>query len=81
MSNEFDESYEKLEQLEASVLENIDEIVPIEQIEMVFEDPCIIEESQVDMSTCFCLNSCGSNYSRNGECICLSSCGSNYNKG
>lgn len=81
MNKEFFESNEKLEQMEASVLENIDEVTPIEQNEVEFEAPCSIEEPQVEMSTCSCLSSCGSNYSRNGECSCLSSCGSNHNKG
>ena len=81
MNKEFFESKEKLEQLEASVLENLDEVTPIEQNVTEFESPCNLEEPQVEMSTCSCLSSCGSNYSRNGECSCLSSCGSNHNKG
>lgn len=81
MNKEFFESSEKLEQLEASVLESLDEVTPIEQNELEFESPCILEEPQIEMSTCSCLSSCGSNFSRNGECVCLSSCGSNHSKG
>ena len=81
MNKEFFESNEKLEQLESSVLENLDEVTPIEQNITEFESPCNLEGPQVEMSTCSCLSSCGSNYSRNGECSCLSSCGNNHNKG
>lgn len=81
MNKDFFEANEKLEQLESSALENLDEVTPIEQNEMEFEYPCNLEEPQVEMSTCSCLSSCGSNYSRNGECSCLSSCGSNHSKG
>lgn len=28
--------------------------------------------------SCSCYQSCGSNFSRNGECSCYTACGSNY---
>lgn len=80
MSNEKFELNEKLEQLETAALENVDEVAPIESNEEKLETSECVEEPQVEMSTCTCMNSCGSNYSR-GDCVCMNNCGNNYSKG
>lgn len=80
MSNEKLELNEKLEQIEAAALENIDEVAPIESNEEKIETSDCVEEPQVEMSTCICTNSCGNNYSRGG-CICSNNCGNNYSRG
>lgn len=79
MKNEFSEINDKLEKLEGSFLDNLDQIAPLE-FSYINND---VQESvhQVEYSTCGCYSSCGSNYSRNGKCSCYTSCGSNYNKG
>ena len=80
MSNEKLELNEKLEQIEAAALENIDEVAPIESNEEKIETLESVAEPQVEMSTCICTNSCGNNYSR-GDCICTNNCGNNYSRG
>lgn len=78
MKNEFSEINDKLEKLEGSFLENIDQIAPLEFSDINND----VQDSmhQVEYSTCGCYSSCGSSYSRNGKCSCYTSCGSNYNK-
>lgn len=79
MKNEFSEINDKLEKLEGSFLESLDQIAPLEFSDIKID----VQDSvhQVEYSTCGCYSSCGSNYSRNGKCSCYTSCGSNYNKG
>lgn len=79
MKNEFSEINDKLEKLEGSFLENLDQIAPLEFSDINND----VQDSmhQVEYSTCGCYSSCGSSYSRNGKCSCYTSCGSNYNKG
>lgn len=79
MKNEFSELNDKLEKLEGSLLENLDQIAPLEFSDINND----VQDSmhQIEYSSCGCYSSCGSNYSRNGKCSCYSSCGSNYNKG
>lgn len=79
MKNEFSELSNKLEQLEGSFLENLDQIAPLEFSDINND----VQDSihQIEYSTCGCYSSCGSSYSRNGKCSCYTSCGSNYNKG
>lgn len=79
MNNNF-ENIEKLEQIEASALEDNNEIRPIEQNENISEAIDNIEEPQMEMSKCSCMNSCGSNYSITNNCLCMGGCGSNYHK-
>lgn len=78
MKNEFSEINDKLEKLEGSFLENLDQIAPLEFSDINND----VQDSmhQVEYSTCGCYSSCGSSYSRNGKCSCYTSCGSNYNK-
>lgn len=79
MKNEFSEINDKLEKLEGSFLENLEQIAPLEFSDINND----VQDSvhQVEYSTCGCYSSCGSNYSRNGKCSSYTSCGSNYNKG
>lgn len=42
------------------------------------KDGVNIELADVNIAACSCYQSCGSNFSRNGECSCYTSCGSNY---
>ncbi len=74
------ENTEKLEQIEASAMEECDEIIPLEQNEEASEIPEVVEEPAAEMSSCPCMGGCGSNYNTGG-CPCMSSCGSNYHKG
>lgn len=79
MKNEFSELNDKLEKLEGSFLENLDQIAPLEFSDINNDVQASVH--QIEYSSCGCYSSCGSNYSRNGKCSCYSSCGSNYNKG
>lgn len=79
MKKEFSELSNKLEQLEGSFLENLDQIAPLEFSDI--NNDIQVSIHQIEYSTCGCYSSCGSNYSRNGKCSCYTSCGSNYNKG
>lgn len=38
------------------------------------------EQAGMNVSACSCYQSCGSNFSRNGQCACYTSCGSNYSR-
>ena len=80
MKTEFSELNNRLEQLEGSILENLDNISPLEFSE-IDNEASAVEMHQIEYSSCGCYSSCGSSYSRNGKCSCYSSCGSNYNKG
>lgn len=37
-----------------------------------------VELVDVNITACSCYQSCGSNFSQNGQCSCYTSCGSNY---
>lgn len=81
--DEYKETNEKLEQIEASALEGNEQVEPLsacnENIDTVecSETP---NTDSMEMSNCSCYSSCGSDYSRNGSCSCYTNCGSNYSK-
>lgn len=79
--NEYKETVEKIEQIESSSLETMDEVTPLEINEDITEMPEEVPEPLGEMSICTCTNSCGSNYSYSGGCTCSNNCGSNYSKG
>lgn len=74
------ENSEKLEKIEASALEENNEITPIEQNERLEESVELVNEPQMEMSTCTCMGGCGSNFSVTNDCTCMGGCGSNYRK-
>lgn len=39
-----------------------------------------VEFVDMNITACSCYQSCGSNFSRNGQCSCYTSCGSNYSR-
>lgn len=83
MSNKSLESNELLENIEATAIENMNEVTPLKNIESSKEitgNPESVEEPCVEMSSCPCSGSCGSNYSITSGCPCSGSCGSNYHK-
>lgn len=80
MENEMLETNEKLEQIEANALENTDEITPLENTNESVEPTECVNEPSMEMSSCMCMGSCGSNYSVSTNCMCMGSCGSNYHK-
>ena len=73
------ETLGKLEKLELSAMENIEEVTPLENSEDL-EIPQEVSFTGIEYSSCSCSSGCGSNYNR-GDCSCSSGCGSNYNKG
>lgn len=74
------EVFEKIEALEASALENITEVVPLERIEdSIYDLPNNLEEPQFEMRSCSCMTGCGNNFSY-GDCVCMQACGENYGK-
>lgn len=78
---EYNELSEKLEQLEASAIENVDEVTPIKEEEST-EKPEDIETpnfSQISFGSCSCNGYCGGNFRYEG-CSCNGYCGSNYRK-
>lgn len=74
------EDFEKLEQIEASALEEYSGVTPLEQNESIIETSGFVEEPQMEMSSCICMGGCGSNYSISNSCACMGGCGSNYHK-
>jgi hypothetical protein len=72
-------SNEKLERVEVNALEGKDEISPLDGKLEYLETPESVNEPNIEMSTCTCSGSCGSNYSY-GDCTCSGNCGSNYHK-
>lgn len=80
MSQEKLEANEKLEQIEANALEDTNEVSPLESNNEVVDATDNVTEPSIEMSSCPCLGSCGSNYSMTSGCTCLGNCGSNYHK-
>ena len=87
MNNESFENLNKLEQIEASAIENSDEIMPLEynleltdvateQVEALAQSEEI--NHNVEMSSCRCTGGCGSGYSMTNNCRCTGGCGSSY---
>lgn len=83
MSNEYLENLEKLEQIEASAIENCNEVTPLEgditPSDVSLEQSPEINHS-VEMSGCLCTGGCGSNYNMTSDCTCTGGCGSSYHK-
>lgn len=79
--NESLEFNEKLEQLEASAIENVDEIVPLEENEENLETPDDVERPNFSSISfgCSCNGYCGGNFRYEG-CSCNGYCGSNSRK-
>lgn len=79
MSKNSLEIFEKIEALDASIVENMHEVKPLEinDNENLAEP---VEMGQIEFSSCRCSSACGSNYNR-GTCRCSTGCGSNYSKG
>ena len=69
------ETLGKLETLESSVIENLNEVCPLE-INDETELPAEVSFTATEYSSC----GCSSNYNR-GDCRCSSGCGNNYNRG
>lgn len=69
----------KLETLESSVIENLNEVCPLE-INDETELPAEVSFTATEYSSCGCSSGCGNNYNR-GDCRCSSGCGNNYNRG
>lgn len=78
MENENLETNEKLEQIEASALEGMDEVAPLAETNEDLEINDKPQEEILEMSTCICTGGCGSNYNSTGGCTCTGGCGSNY---
>lgn len=73
------ETFGKIEALDASIVENMHEVKPMEITENEnFAEP--VDLGQIEFSSCRCSAACGSNYNR-GTCRCSTGCGSNYSKG
>ena len=70
---------EKLERLESSALENLEEVSPLEYSEEYSDITSEVSEPIIEMKTCTCSGGCGSNFSY-GDCTCSGSCGSNNHK-
>lgn len=79
--NEQLELSEKLEQLETSAIENIDEIVPLEANDDTLETPENIKAPNFSSISfgCSCNGFCGGNFRYEG-CSCNGFCGSNSRK-
>lgn len=81
MGNENLEKNEKLEQIEASALENNQEVSPIEEPKETTATDFEVQEPLIEMSTCHCTGGCGGSYST-GNCVCTGNCGGGtYHKG
>ena len=72
---------EKLERLEASAIENVDEIVPLKEDEDILETPDNLEKPNFSSISfgCSCNGYCGGNFRYEG-CSCTGYCGGNYRK-
>lgn len=84
MSNEYLENLEKLEQIEASALENCNEVTPLEA-DVIPSDVSLEQTPEinhsVEMSGCRCTGGCGGSYSMTNDCTCTGGCGSpSYHK-
>lgn len=79
MKNKVLETLGKLETLEYSVIENLNEVAPLE-VNEDYELPTEVTFTATEYSSCGCSSGCGSNYNR-GDCRCSSGCGNNYNRG
>lgn len=79
--NELLELNEKLEQLEASAIENVDEIVPLKEDEESIVTPDNVEHQNFSSISfgCSCNGYCGGNFRYEG-CSCNGYCGSNSRK-
>ena len=79
--NETMELNEKLERLEASAIENVDEIVPLKEDEDTLETPDNLEKPNISSISfgCSCNGYCGGNFRYEG-CSCNGYCGGNYRK-
>ena len=80
MNTEFSEINEKLEKIESSSLENINDVQPLENLGETDKAIEGIQEYNISFQgSCICSGRCGSNYnSTGGKCICSGNCGSNY---
>jgi len=78
MENENLETNEKLEQIEASALEGMDEVTPLAETNEELEINEKPQEEILEMSTCTCTGGCGSSYNSTSGCRCTGGCGSNY---
>lgn len=81
MNIEFSETNEKLEQIEASALENITEVSPLETI----DENEVYTESVAEYNVsfeghCSCAGVCGGNYSNSDKCSCSGGCGQTHHK-
>lgn len=79
MKTKFLETLGKLETLESSAIDNLNEVSPLE-INDNSELPTEVSFTAIEYSSCSCSSGCGTNYNR-GNCRCSSGCGNNYNKG
>lgn len=72
---------EKLEQLEALAIENVDEVTPLKEEEVTekTEDIATPNYSQISFGSCSCSGYCGGNFRYEG-CSCSGYCGSNSRK-
>lgn len=73
---------EKLELLEASAIENVDEVTPLKEEENSAKEPESIstpDYSQITFGSCSCNGYCGGNFRYEG-CSCNGYCGSNSRK-
>lgn len=81
MNIEFSETYGKLEQIEASALENITEVSPLETIDENEIYPESVAEYNVSFEGhCPCAGVCGGNYSNSDKCSCYGGCGQTQHK-
>ena len=82
MSWELSKTFEKLEQIETSALEDIKEVSPLESLENNNEFPEPLSGYNVSFEgNCTCSGDCGGEFSRNGKCHCSGNCGNNSSKG
>ena len=72
MNIEFSETNEKLEQIEASALETIDE--------NEFYPESVAEYNVSFEGHCSCAGVCGGNYSNSDKCSCYGGCGQTQHK-
>lgn len=78
MENENLETNEKLEQIEASALEGMEEVTPLAETNEDLEINDKPQEEILEMSSCQCTGGCGNSYNSTNGCQCTGGCGSNY---
>lgn len=78
MDLELTKTFEKLEQIESSAMEDTKELSPLESVENNELQPELLSEYNISFEgRCRCSGDCGgSTFSRNGECRCSGNCGS-----